>query len=156
MSFSRLPEPKSQTPGTVCQADAQCVGHLLRRVVKWQILIVATVLLGITGCAESNQEDFDDIAAVSALDRMVVAFDGSHSREAIRERLDKAMTLYDMPITEENYSVAGRTLVALRKEDGVSEMDILAYMIRSRPDEVKIDFSAAASLASVFLAMGAA
>ena len=88
------------------------------------------------------------------LDQMVIAFNGSYSRTQIKERLDKAMELYDLPRTKQNYSRAGSALVVLRKETGQKEMDILGYMIRSHVPGVKMDFPSAAALAASFLAAG--
>ena len=88
------------------------------------------------------------------LDQMVIAFSGNYSRTQINERLDKAMELYNLPMTKENYSRAGSALVALRKETGQKEMDILGYMIRSHVSGVNMDFPSAAGLAASFLSAG--
>lgn len=88
------------------------------------------------------------------LDQMVIAFDGTYSRTQIKDRLDKAIELYNLPRTKENYSRAGSTLVALRKETGQKEMDILDYMIRSHVQGVNMDFPSAAGLAASFLSSG--
>ena len=88
------------------------------------------------------------------IDQMVIVFKGSYSHTQIKERLDKALQLYDLPKTNENYSRAGSVLVVLRKECGHREMDILSYMIRSHVPGVKMDFPSAAGLAAVFLSTG--
>jgi len=88
------------------------------------------------------------------LEQMAIAFKGSYSRAEIKERLDRAIELYNLPSTEENYSRAGSALVALRKETGQKEMDILDYMIRSYVPGVNINFPSAAGLAASFLSSG--
>ena len=82
------------------------------------------------------------------------AFVGNHSRDQIKLRLDRALTLYGMPITDDNYSRAASSLVALRRENGVAEMAVLDYMIRSHVPGVAISFPQGAAMASVFLAAG--
>lgn len=89
-----------------------------------------------------------------ALSIMEIAFQGNPPKEQIRERLDLALRLYNTPITEENYSRAASTLVALRKETSVEEMRILDYMIRSNVPGVNISFPEAAGLAAAFLKLG--
>jgi hypothetical protein len=85
---------------------------------------------------------------------MVIAFQGGHSRAEIQSRLDKAMQLYGLAITPENYSRAGSALVTLRKEVGPSEMEILSYMIRSHVPGVAIGFPEMAAISAVALASG--
>ena len=91
---------------------------------------------------------------MGALDQAEIAFVGGHSRAQIKERLDEALGLYGLPITEENYSRAGSTLVALRKANGTSEMEILDHMVRSHVSGVKISFPEAAAISSTFLKTG--
>lgn len=86
------------------------------------------------------------------LSQMELAFEGDFSRSQIKARLDRAMQLYKLPITSENYSRAGSTLVALRKHIGPREMDILDYMIRSHVAGVNMSFPDAAGLSAAFLA----
>ena len=85
------------------------------------------------------------------LSQMEIAFEGNFSRSQIKSRLDRAMHLYKVPITNENYSRAGSTLVALRKQIGPREMDILDHMIRSHVPGVSITFPGAAGLSAAFL-----
>lgn len=89
-----------------------------------------------------------------ALDAMVIAFEGLHTRAAIKERLERAMTIYGLDVTEDNRHRAGSTLVALRKANGTHEMAILDHMIRSHVPGVKITFPEAAAMSSVFLKAG--
>ena len=83
-----------------------------------------------------------------------IAFVGGYSQAQIKERMDRAMVLYGLPITNENYHHAGSALVALRKENGTAEMAILDYMIRSHVEGVNLSFPEAAAFASVSLVAG--
>ncbi len=89
-----------------------------------------------------------------ALSMMESAFVGSPSRSTIKARIDRAMDLYQLRRTEENYSRAGSTLVALRREYGASEMEILDYMICSYVPGVSLLFHEAAAFAVTFLSVG--
>lgn len=64
----------------------------------------------------------------SAIEMMEVAFIGDHSQGEIKTLIDATMRINSLPITEENYQRLGSVLVTLRKETGVSEMDILTCM----------------------------
>lgn len=85
---------------------------------------------------------------------MVIAFEGNFTREQIQTPLDHALQLYGLPITDENRSRAGSTLVALRKEGGVREMVILGFMICSYVDGVNLSFPDAAAIASAAIISG--
>lgn len=100
--------------------------------------------------AQPQQQD--PSAPTDALGQMEIAFVGGHSRASIKARLEKAMTLYGLPINEENYSRAGSALVGLRKDNNIAEMDILNHMIRSHVDGVNMSFADAAGLSAAFLA----
>ena len=89
-----------------------------------------------------------------ALGLMEVAFEGNYTREQIKPVIDQAMTLYGVLITEENYSRAASVLVVMRQENGVNEMDILSYMIRSHVPGVNLTFPESAAISAVFLAAG--
>ena len=91
---------------------------------------------------------------MDALGQMEVAFEGDYTRAQIKQRLEKAMQLYKVPITEENYSRAGSTLVALRKQNGTKEMAILDHMIRSHVPGVNVDFPSAAGLSAAAIKIG--
>ena len=79
-------------------------------------------------------------------------FQGHYSRAEITARIDQAMDAYDVPGTDDNYARSAAAVVALRKELGVPEMDILEYMTRSTPPGRPIDFSEAALQAAILLA----
>jgi hypothetical protein len=111
-------------------------------------LLCLALLFGSLACGSSSVESMD------ALSQMEIAFEGSYTKEQIKEKLDKAMALYDLPINEENYSRSGSALVGLRKETGIKEMAILNYMIRSKVPGVKISFPEAAGISVSFLKAG--
>ena len=79
-------------------------------------------------------------------------FQGQYSRADITARIDQAMDAYDLPRSDTNYARSAAALVALRKELGVPEMDILEYMTRSIPPGRPIAFSEAALQAAILLA----
>jgi hypothetical protein len=85
------------------------------------------------------------------LTKMTVAFKGNYSREQIKARLERAMILYDVPITEENYSRAASALIVLRQNTEVTEMEILDSMIRSHVAGLKLSFPDAAAISATFL-----
>ena len=85
---------------------------------------------------------------------MEIAFTGHPSVLEIKPVLDRALRLYGVPITEENYSRAGSTLVALRKKLGPPEIDILEYMIRNHVPGINMSFPDSAAIGAVMLAAG--
>lgn len=89
-----------------------------------------------------------------ALDQMVIAFDGNWTRSQIRTRVDKALTLYGEPTTDEMRSRAGSSLVTLRRELGVPEMEILELMLCSPVVADHMSFPEAAGLAAGFASAG--
>lgn len=101
-----------------------------------------------------DDEDDNNAAGVGALEMAEVAFVGDYDQREIKQRLDTAMSFYGLEITEENYLRAASVLVALRKEYGPSEMEILDYMIRSYVPGVAMSFPDMAALSVVILAAG--
>lgn len=68
------------------------------------------------------------VEKMTALEQMEIVFIGSFSYNSIKERMDSVMQLYGLSMTNENYNRFGSVLVTLRKETGVSEMNILICM----------------------------
>lgn len=103
--------------------------------------------------AQPTKQDKSSSKNVSALDQMAVVFEGKPSKEEIKVKLDQAIKLYGLEITEDNYNRAGSALVSLRKASkaGVTEMEILDYMIRSYADNAKMSFADMAGLAATML-----
>ena len=102
--------------------------------IKLALFMCLIAMIGATGCqsaAERAAEGRTALQSLSQMELMEIAFDGNPAISEIQPVLDHALRLYGMPITEENYSRAGSVLVALRKEFGPSEMDILGCVISS-------------------------
>ena len=116
----------------------------------WVVFGLALTLVLVVLPIEGQSDNLPD----DPLDQMVIAFNDSYSRTQIKEQLDRAIELCNLSRTQENYSRAGSALVALRKETGQKEMDILDYMIRSHVPGVIMDFPSAAGLAASFLSSG--
>lgn len=122
---------------------------------KIKYLDIATwiLLLGLISAVPNSLAQSSSVSS-DPLAQMEVVFKGNFSKAQIKAFMDTAMKLYNLPITNENYSRAGSVLVTLRKEVGPSEMDILSYMIRSFVPGVAINFPEAAALSASFLAVG--
>ena len=114
-------------------------------------LIIAFLLsLIAVGCSDKPEGSIP----TDPLAQMELAFVGNPHKSEIKSQLEMAMELYNLPITEENYSRAGSVLVTMRKELGVKEMDILRYMIKSHIPEVSLSFPDAAAISAVALSSG--
>jgi len=103
----------------------------MRRII---ITVLAAILLTSTGCAEKEPD--------TALDRLLIVFQGGHSKQQIQSSLDQAFGLYGVPITEENYIRYGSILVSLRRDAGnvgTTEMEILDHTISAYTPEVKLE-----------------
>jgi hypothetical protein len=138
------------------------------RVVLAFIAAIALSAVVISGCDEEGGSNGTSLESRSsegssgaappsdALSQMETAFVGNPNHEEIRADLDKALRLYKVPVTEENYSRAGSSLVALRKETGVAETEILAHTITLHTPGVSLDLSDAFGLAASELALSSA
>jgi hypothetical protein len=80
--------------------------------------------------------------ATDPIAQMSFEFDGNPPKEQIGPKVDKVLAMYGLEANNENRSNAGRVLVALRKEQGHSEMSILEKMLNS-PAEGKFEDAAA-------------
>ncbi|MDD2681093.1 MAG: hypothetical protein PHE20_03270 [Patescibacteria group bacterium] len=97
-----------------------------------------------------------DISNMTALQQMTIAFDGDYPEKEIKDRITEAMVLYNVPITEENYSKAGSSLVALKNNSNIEEMLILDYMINKLyTPSANLSFPEAAGLSVTVLKTGA-
>jgi hypothetical protein len=122
-----------------------------------QITVLTVLLLGCESGEQPHETDRSTPAPgvlTHPLDQAVLAFVGNSTRSEIKSRMDVALQLYGLQLTEENYRRAGSALVALRKQNGTPEMAILGYMIRSHVDGVNLSFAEGASIASTVLATG--
>lgn len=92
---------------------------------------------------------------MTAMNQMAFVFEGNHTEEAINRRIDRAMEAYgSIPRTEENYSRAASALIALRKLNGTSEVDILDHMLHSVATGVDIPFAKMAGISSLAVLAG--
>ena len=114
------------------------------------VLCLATILAVVAFACETETSVED----LSVPEQIELAFEGGLSWQEIRPLMDRAMTLYNLPINSENYSRASSSLIVMRREFGVREVDMLDYMIRSHVEGVELEFSEAAAIAAVFLEAG--
>ena len=80
--------------------------------------------------------------ATDPIAQMSFEFEGNPPKEQIQEKVDKVLMMYGLETNNNNRSSAGRSLVALRKEHGHSEMAILDKMLTS-PAEGNFEDAAA-------------
>jgi hypothetical protein len=85
----------------------------------------------------------------TALEQMEVAFVGNPSTSEIRALLDPLMDHYVLIKTNDNYSRCGSVLVALRKDGGPTEMEILRCIKAMGKPAESLKFPDAAALCSV-------
>ena len=110
------------------------------------VTLIAAILLALTGCTETGPPD-------SALDRLLIVFQGKHTKRQIQSRLDQAFHLYGVAITEENYIRYGSILVSLRRDvgNGATEMEILNHTIRAYTPEVEVRLEEMMPISSLML-----
>ncbi len=78
-------------------------------------------------------------------------FQGNHTKEQIKRRLDKALSLYGLPLNENYYHRAANTLVEMRQQAGVDEMDILTCMIELYPSGLQPQFQEGAAICATLV-----
>lgn len=94
------------------------------------------------------------------LEQAAVAFEDGPSALAIKNRLDQAFGHFGLAETDENYSRAASSLIALRQSafgqgcDACTEMAILSHMLRSDGWEVGMDFPEAAAWSQAAMLAG--
>ncbi len=74
--------------------------------------------------------------------QMALTFEGNPSPDEIHVRLDEVLTRYGAELNNPNRSLAGKTLTALRKELGHSEMSILEKMLTAETNGETFDDAA--------------
>jgi hypothetical protein len=80
--------------------------------------------------------------AVDPFAQMALAFEGNPSPDEIRAKIDPVLKMYGVELTNANFSLAGKTLTTLRKEQGHSEMAILEKMLEAPTNGEKFDDAA--------------
>ena len=128
---------------------------------KSRLLILGSALLLVAACNQSKpapaaEQSNSSIAAIAELGnlatdpyaQMSFAFDGNPPKELIQEKVDKVMAMYSIEATNPNRSHVGNMLVALRKEHGHSEIEILDKLIEM-PANGEFEQAAAAIAESI-------
>jgi len=128
-----------------------------RWVIGLMLVFVLIIVIALTSPKnQTTQTTNEKVSNMTALQQMTIAFDGNYSEKEIKDKITEAMVLYNVPITEENYSRAGSTLVALRQQHGIEEMIILDYMIKKlHTPNIKMTFPEAAGWSVTVLKTGA-
>lgn len=119
------------------------------------IVLVGVFALALGGCGAgtSGASHEQPTEEASALEMMEAVFVGEYSRATIEARMDRALELYGSAPGEREYEVAGSVLVALRKETGVPEMEMLSCMISSHVEGIDMQFTSAAALCATQLSL---
>jgi hypothetical protein len=124
-----------------------------------RLLATAVIaMLIVIGCTADDGRTQDTVRPPETIDQVLamteVSFNGDNSRKLIEERLQQALTLYNVPLTADGYSRAASTLITLRQSTGQDEMAILAYMIKSHTPGTTMGFPEMAALSASFLKAG--
>lgn len=139
------------TPAEKKKEDTQLffviIGVIL--VIGWMVIGLPRLIDGPKTKETKTEQTTKTAEDLTALEQMLIAFEGNHKMDEIKTKMDKAMKMYGLELTEDNYSRAGSVLVALRKEYGITEMDILDYMIKSYVPNMK--FPDMAAIATAYL-----
>lgn len=117
---------------------------------RYGAISLAALIAFMLACADS-EDNRTPVSQMSAVEQMVIAFEGNHSAERIKAGMDKTLPLYSLPTTEENYSRAGSVLVELRKKTGVNEMDILDCIFQRAKYGTSEEFPYAAAVCATSL-----
>jgi hypothetical protein len=95
--------------------------------------------------------------ATGAIDELVGEMDQRYPRDAIEQRLEEAMRLYDLPLTDAGYERAVAVLGEMRETaleqgcDECDEMEILQEMIALHQPGTELSFEQAARGATAML-----
>lgn len=135
-----------------CGADLR--SFVKKHPIATALIFTFFIIFIVSNLEKSGKQSEQAVKQLDSITQMQLAFNGDYSREQIQERVVKAMSLYGLPITEENLGRAGSVLVSLRQNNGVDEMDILEYMIESYVPNVKLSFGEEAAMAAVFIQTG--
>jgi hypothetical protein len=126
---------------------------------KWIIGLTAFFILVIVSSLSTDSPNSTvggSVNDLTTMQKIYLTFDGNYSDQVIKERLTKAMTLYGVPISDENYGKSASALVALAKEYNIEEMIILDYMINELYfSGITLDFGGAAGVSVTVLKTGA-
>ena len=114
-------------------------------------LILALFVILMFACNSNERKK----ATPTAIEMIAEVFEGNHSAELIKEKMDSVMSAYNIEITEENYHKCGSALLSLRKATvGVTELDIINHMLLSNTAKHNISFPDQAGLSASLLDQG--
>ena len=80
--------------------------------------------------------------AVDPFAQMALFFEGNPLPDEIHAKMDEVLTKYGVELNNNNYGLAGKTLTALRKEQGHNEMAILEKMLTEETNGQSFDDAA--------------
>lgn len=118
---------------------------------------VLALVIGVASQSGNDDESDDDVASEVAeldpLEQASIAFLASPSSSDVKRAMDAALSATGELATAENYSRAGSTLVALRRENGSDEMRVLECIPAHARDPrlPGVSFSNAAALCSLIV-----
>lgn len=126
---------------------------------KWIIGLSAFFILVVASSLSTDNQNVainESVDDLTTMEKIYLVFDDNYSDREITESLTKAMTLYGMPISDENYGKAANVLFSLSEEYGIDEMIILDYMINELYfSGITLDFGDAAAISLTVLKTGA-
>lgn len=126
---------------------------------KWIIGLTAFFILVIISSMSTDNPNSNlggSVDDLTTLEKIYLVFDGDYSDREIKESLTKAMTLYGMPISDENYGKAANVLFSLSEKYDIDEMIILDYMINDLYfSGITLDYAGAAAISVTVMKTGA-
>jgi hypothetical protein len=134
------PGPPAASPGDPpARARGSCGSKLLLLAVAAALGVA--VFVGGVGYRASEEIEARRPSTTSGwIDFAAANFRGRPARSRVKSRLETAIRMYGLPKTPKGYEVAVQTLIALRKKQGVPEMDVLDSMIRADAGETGMGF----------------
>jgi hypothetical protein len=89
----------------------------------------------------------------SALRMMESSFQGNPSKEVIKSKVNKLLTTFDMPVSEENYFKVASMLFTLSKESKhrIPEMELADCLIESKQRGIYTEFVQASQACALAL-----
>lgn len=122
------------------------------------IAFISTIGLIVVATPTPNDYNFNTtqqkIEKLNVWDKIIISFEGGYDKKLIKEKMDLAMTLYDVDLTEQNYEKTASALIAMRKEFGVQEMKILEYVILMYSPKIKMTLADAIGYAATAIVTG--
>ena len=104
--------------------------------------------------SRSDSQASADVSRLDALAKMELAFVGSPSRTEIKSKMVGVFRQFSVAATEANYQKYGSILVAVRKDGGATEMEILDCVAALGAEYNRIELHKAMALCAATLAAG--